>query len=177
MSRARRDLTEDELALWRHVIRDVAPYANNRPARPPLSPAARHPTPETPALPPAERHAAPRPLVLAATDGIDRRTARRFARGEMTIDARLDLHGLTLREAHAAVDRFVRRCADEGRRLVLIVTGKGAHRQGGGRIRGEALHWLDHAALRPLILAIHEAGVRHGGAGAFYVLLRRQRAG
>ena len=183
MSRARREPTEDELTLWRYVTRDVTPQQPH-----PILRTARHPSPEpdapppvrapeqAPAAPASRPQSRPTPLALGATAGIDRRTAQRFGRGQIPIEARLDLHGKTVRDAHDAVDRFLRRAAHGGLRCVLIVTGKGGGTsETKGRIRGEAMHWLDHPALRPLILAVREARSRDGGAGALYVLLKRQR--
>jgi DNA-nicking Smr family endonuclease len=105
---------------------------------------------------------------------MDRRTAKRFKRGELTIDARIDLHGFTLEQAHAALGGFVRREHGRGSRCVVVVTGKG-HHSGEGKIRRETPHWLNQPALRPLILAVTEARTRDGGTGAFYVLLKRRR--
>jgi DNA-nicking Smr family endonuclease len=178
-----RDLTEEELALWQYVTRNVTPAFGRR------SSAARHPQPEAPPPPPPEAAAGPpppprrslpqQPLQLGASDGIDRRTAQKFARGALAITNRLDLHGLSLRDAQAAVSGFVKRSHAAGDRCVIIVTGKDrtAHPggEGRGRIRREALHWLEHPSLRPLILAVREAQPMHGGSGALYVLLRRQR--
>ena len=179
---SRRDLTEEELALWRFVTRRVTPHHGHGVT--PAAPTPRHPQPdEPPAVPreqaPPPRRVAPAPLALGANAGIDRRTAQRFAKGQMAIEGRLDLHGRTLKEAQAAVSGFVRAAANDGQRFVIIITGKGgADREPGGRgrIRAEAIHWLDHPSLRPLILAVREAGPRHGGAGALYVLLRRHRS-
>ena len=97
----------------------------------------------------------------------------------MPIEGRLDLHGRTLKEAQAAVSSFIRAASGAGLRFVIIITGKGGPDRdsgGRGRIRSEAIHWLDHPSLRPMILAIRHAGPRHGGAGALYVLLRRNRS-
>ena len=191
MSRSRRELSDEDLALWRYVTRNVTPQPGHPNTRTGVA-APRHPEPEDPPKKreqpsPVEEHLAraapsrpapPRALTLGATAGIDRRTSQRFSRGEMFIDGRLDLHGMTLREAQVAVTQFIRNGAAMGRRCILIITGKGrtGSSEGHGRIRGEAMHWLDHASLRPLILAVHEARQQHGGSGALYVLLKRNRA-
>lgn len=175
---SRRDLTEEEFALWRFVTRRVTPHYGR--AVPPAAQAPRHPQPDEIEPPPPHQPAPPRrvvpaPLALGATAGIDRRTAERFAKGRMPIEGRLDLHGRTLKEAQAAVSGFVRAAASGGQRFVIIITGKGGP-DGRGRIRSEAFHWLDHPSLRPLILAVREAGPHQGGSGALYVLLRRNRS-
>ena len=104
---------------------------------------------------------------------MDRRTAKRFKRGELGVDGRIDLHGLTLDQAHAALGGFIRREHGRGSRCVVVVTGKG--RESEGKIRRETPHWLNQPTLRPLVLAVTEARTRDGGTGAFYVLLKRRR--
>jgi len=170
--------------LWRYVTRNVTPY---RPQR--------HPTPE-PLTAPAEKPAraereadfdanfagpslpsvkrAPLPLKLGAITAMDKRTGQRFKRGDMTVDGRIDLHGLTLDQAHSALTSFIRRSHASGARCVVVVTGKGAG-PGTGKIRREAPDWLNRPDLRPLILAVTEARQHHGGGGALYVLLKRTR--
>lgn len=106
----------------------------------------------------------------AAPVAFDRRTERRLRRGEIEIDARLDLHGLRQEGAHRALDAFMARHAGRSRCL-LVITGKG--RGGSGVLRARLADWLaasDHAAK---ILALRPAAIRHGGDGAFYVMLRR----
>jgi DNA-nicking Smr family endonuclease len=132
--------------------------------------------PSSVALPrlPMARPSAPLPgLEDGGTAGIDRRTADRFRRGRLEIDGRLDLHGMTQDQAHDALTRFIRHGAAQGRRFVLVITGKGE--RGEGVLRQAVPRWLDDAALRPLILAVTRAQPRHGGQGAYYVLLRRRR--
>ena len=55
----------------------------------------------------------------------DRRFKQRVARGRDAIDARIDLHGMTQRQAHAALFRFLRGAQAEDAKVVLVVTGKG----------------------------------------------------
>ena len=165
-----RKATHEERALWRHATSDIAP--RRRPAPPPVA--------EPPAPAPADsaeaRAAEPAPLApLPLGSGLDRRNAQRLKRGQMAIEARLDLHGMTQVEAHGALARFIARSFGEGRRAVLVITGKGM-RDGEGVLRRAVPRWLDDPALRPMILAREEAQPRHGGAGALYVLLRRQRS-
>jgi DNA-nicking Smr family endonuclease len=163
-----RKATHEERALWHHAISDVAPK-RRRPAPPPASPASAPVPPDPP-----EPRPAMAPAVPLGT-GLDRRNAQRLKRGQMAIEARLDLHGMTQAEAHGALARFVSRSFDDGRRAVLVITGKGA-RDGKGVLRHAVPRWLAEPALRPMILAREEAQPRHGGGGALYVLLRRKRS-
>lgn len=105
--------------------------------------------------------------------GVDRRTADRFRRGRMTIDGRIDLHGMTQEQAHIALHHFIESRYAVGARSVLVITGKGA--RGEGVLRRAVPRWLNDARLRPLILSFSYAQIPDGGDGALYVLLRRHR--
>ena len=108
----------------------------------------------------------------------DRDVDRDLSRGRRSPEAKLDLHGMTLVAAERAVARFLAQSSAEGRRVVLIVTGKGLRLEGGrvfgGRIRAEFPGWLERADNRARIAGVRAAHPRHGGSGAFYVLLRRR---
>ena len=114
---------------------------------------------------------------------LDRRTADRLRRGLLPIDGRLDLHGMTQDAAHRRLLDFIRRGHAGGRRCLLVITGKGGdtataqawYERPKGVLRARLPEWLAASDLAPMILRIQPAQPRHGGAGAFYVLLRRQR--
>jgi len=95
-----------------------------------------------------------------------------LASGRDVVDGRLDLHGLTQDQAKAALAAFVLRGHAEGRRAILVITGKGL--QGEGVLRRRVPQWLAEAPLRPLVAGLSEAHRRHGGAGALYVALKRK---
>jgi DNA-nicking Smr family endonuclease len=178
--RRHRHPTPDELRLWRDAMRDAVPLGTVAPLPPePVEPVAAPPPAEpapapAPAAPPPRRESMAA-LVAAALPGFDRRTSDRLRKGRMGIQARIDLHGMTQAEAHGALAGFVLRCWNDGRRSVLVITGKGSTGQGGGVLRRAVPMWLNQPPLRERIIGIEEAGHRDGGAGALYVLLRRRR--
>ncbi len=155
--------------LWAQAMRDVAPLRGRR--APVLPEPQSEPTGVAQSTPPAV--ADPRPL--AAFAGIDRANAERLKRGLHPIEARLDLHGRTQAEAHRELADFVRAAHQAGRRCVLVITGRGLGPDGPGVLKSAVPRWLEEAGLRRRILAVAAAQPRHGGAGAFYLLLRRQR--
>jgi DNA-nicking Smr family endonuclease len=108
----------------------------------------------------------------------DRDIDRALSRGKVSPDAKLDLHGLTLAAAERAVARFLEDASARDFRVVLIVTGKGLREEAGrfvgGRIRAEFVGWLNRAENRARVRGVRSAHLRHGGSGAFYVLLRRR---
>jgi DNA-nicking Smr family endonuclease len=183
MSRGRRAPTPDELRLWADVARTVAPLGERAPLELPAEPAAAKPeaVPATPMRAPAR----PQPGVSDATrlTGIDRRTVSRLGRGSVTIDARLDLHGMTQAAAHGRLVRFLKQAQADGARLVLVITGKGkpadepAYGGERGVLRRAVPLWLSAAEMRPFVVGFGEASTPHGGAGALYVRVRRARAG
>jgi DNA-nicking Smr family endonuclease len=95
-------------------------------------------------------------------------------RGQIVPDGRIDLHGLDQRAAFTSLMRFVELSLQEGRRALLVITGKGPAAQGGGVLRRNVPGWLAAGPFAPRILTVTSAHSRHGGDGAFYVLLRRR---
>ncbi|CAO4169663.1 Smr domain-containing protein [Methylorubrum aminovorans] len=133
----------------------------------------------------ARASAAPAPVPAPASPGapgLERRERRGLERGTLTIEARIDLHGLYQAEAHAALVGFLLRSRAAGHARVLVVTGKGGEGFGGsdrgfserGVLRRSVPHWLRGPELRGLVIGFEEAARHHGGAGALYVRLRRR---
>jgi DNA-nicking Smr family endonuclease len=120
----------------------------------------------------------PSPDLALDDHNFDRDTTRALGRGKLVPQASLDLHGMTLAAAERAVADFLDAAVTRDFRIVLIVTGKGARLQGGrvlgGRIRAEFVGWLNRADNRGRVRGVRPAHPRHGGGGAFYVLLRRR---
>lgn len=181
--RRRRLPTRDETRLWREAMKEAKPLPgrilSDDPEEPPPAPdlAPLPKLPETVRFREITPPAAARPhhaLDHGKTVGIDRRTAERMTKGEMTIDGRLDLHGMMQDGAHAALRGFVMASSDMGRRCLLVITGKG-NREGTGVLRREVPRWLNEPSLRPFVLAFSYARPQHGGEGALYVLLKRRR--
>ncbi|HYH17444.1 MAG TPA: Smr/MutS family protein [Azospirillum sp.] len=188
MTRRKRTVTADEQALWRIAMRDAVPMpgrtlAEAMTSAPPLAEAPAEPKPPpAPPLPPPKPskrtyvHVAPPPLLPGDTSAIDGRNADRLRRGKMEIDGRIDLHGMTQAQAHTALASFVHRAWHEGRRCVLVITGKGTFSgAGGGVLRRAVPSWLGEAPLRPMVLAVQPAQPKDGGDGALYVLIKRRR--
>lgn len=168
--------------LWRRAVADVLPLPRRGERAAPARAAAVVPAaePVAPALPRPEPRPQPQRraslLGSGAAVDVDARTVERLKRGRIAIDGRLDLHGLTQAEAHAALLGSVRSGVAQGRRCILVITGRGdwggAER---GVLRRMVPRWLNEPTVRPHVLAFTEAQPRDGGAGALYLLLRRRR--
>jgi DNA-nicking Smr family endonuclease len=170
-------------ALWEAVKKTIKPLQKPSvkslveskhdqkpiPARPQKSkPPARTPSlserPSIPALPPLS--------------SIDRRSRQKIARGRVEIDARLDLHGMKQNEAREHLSAFLHRVQARGKSLVLVITGKGTAAPEGaerGVLRRAVPLWLALPEFRSLVIGFEEAAPAHGGTGALYVRIRRNR--
>jgi DNA-nicking Smr family endonuclease len=108
--------------------------------------------------------------------GLDPRLIRRLRRGDFAWQGHVDLHGLTAAEARPAVDHFIVESVRAGRRCVLIVHGRGLNSKDHTPVLKERLKsWLAHGRIAKAVLAFATARPCDGGAGALYVLLRRER--
>ncbi|MBA3326220.1 MAG: Smr/MutS family protein [Rhodobacteraceae bacterium] len=195
----RRRLSPEEAELWRKVAASASPLRVEPPASLPLSlreapaveatPAARpSPTVLAPARPASpgrvtfELAPDPHAALARAHPHMDRRRFDKLRRGRLEPEARLDLHGMTSERAHGALVAFIRAAHATGLRLVLVITGKGRPGepdalapQRHGVLRHSLPHWLAAPPLASKVLQVAPAHVRHGGGGAYYVYLRRQR--
>ena len=183
----RRRVTQEEVRLWRAAMGesvDPAPHIKR--------PLAAAPPPTFAALLDAPVHTAkptvrarPKKPPSAVPGELDPHDAKSIRHGRLTIDARIDLHGMTQTSAHETLVRFLQRSAAQRHRCVLVITGKGGRRAededpyanfGAGVLRVQLPRWLEAPELAPLVISSGPAAPQHGGDGARYVLLRRKRA-
>jgi len=192
----RRSLRPDEEDLWQTVARSARPMHPKsatfarKPEPQPAEPVSPPPIPALPTFRLGEKARAPRPPdwqagtangLAAAPVQMDAKAFGRMTRGKLAPEARIDLHGMTLAEAHPELIRFVLNAQAEGMRLVLVITGKGKRGsdhgpipQRMGALRHQVPQWLRLSPLGPSVLQVAEAHLKHGGSGAYYVYLRRR---
>jgi DNA-nicking Smr family endonuclease len=192
-----RGLRPEEEALWDVIAGRTRPLHPRRkkaeePPLPPPKPAP--PVQKVPLAPftlgekggmQTRGHDFARPIAAVLNEApvaMDSKAHRKLTRGKLTPEARIDLHGMTLADAHPALTVFVTGAHARGLRLVLVITGKGKAREDHGPmpsrpgvLRHQVPHWLNTGPLRALVLQVTEAHRSHGGAGAYYVYLRRRR--
>lgn len=191
-------LSQEDTALWDHAAQSVEPL-RAKPRVPgsthvgeaaTFAPTPRHGHAETRSAPPSPkpRHELPRtsahrpPPHLA---DFDRKKAKKLAAGREEIHARIDLHGMRQSQAHAALRAFLLACHADGRRNVLVITGKGGpprEEEPGligyldtnerGILKRNVPLWLAEPELRAIVVSYRAAAQLHGGTGALYVHLR-----
>jgi len=196
---SRRSVKPEELELWHQVARTARRLNPEQPAQPqPLADSLSKKPPKVKERPRIEEFTLGEKAtksghihdvlpgiserVAAAPVAMDKKAFTRLKRGKIIPEGKIDLHGMTMAQAHPALTGFILRSHAAGKRLVLVVTGKGKDRDTGGPIpvrqgvlRHNVPHWLRTPPLAPLVLQITEAHLKHGGGGAYYVYLRRQR--
>jgi DNA-nicking Smr family endonuclease len=184
-----RRLNAEEAALWRHVTASVKPMT------------VRHSVPEditaTPVVlrdltmpSPSVRHSAPfglatrivpPPLRRQPANTLDAGWDKRLAKGQVAPDFTIDLHGETLTTAHARLNQNLSFALQQGARLILLITGRPARDNprlpptSRGVIRASIEDWLHASSYYSSIAAVRPAHPRHGGHGALYLIMRRER--
>jgi DNA-nicking Smr family endonuclease len=190
-----RGLSDDDLALWRRVT-DRTEKLDLKSL---FTPEIDAPAPSLPALrksqsvllgkPQGKPRRSTHDLVPSLPDQIrkspvqmDQKAFGKLKRGKLRPEGRIDLHGMTLDRAHPALTGFVLSAHKAGKRLVLVITGKGKERDEGGPIpvrygvlRHQVPQWLSMPPLSHAVLQVSQAHISHGGGGAYYVYLRRHR--
>ena len=199
MSR-RRTLRPQEEQLWHEVARTIRPTSEAALARlrkpvpvvePIFAPVLAAPKPPFAAFRLGEKAhpmrstafiaASPAQTLAQAPLQMDARKHAKMTKGKLDPEARLDLHGMTMAEAHPDLIRFILNAQTAGLRLVLVITGKGKPGpdhgpipQRMGVLRHQVPLWLRQPPLGPAILQVTEAHLKHGGGGAYYVYLRKR---
>ncbi|MEE4188858.1 MAG: Smr/MutS family protein [Roseobacter sp.] len=195
---SRRRLKPDEIELWRRVAEKTEALDRRETFDPDAyapQPVDRSPKPRMPVQldgtgppqPEARRTSydfapsLPDRLQKAPVQ-MDRKTYARMSRGKLKPEGRIDLHGMTLDRAHGVLNRFILSSHASGKRLVLVITGKGKDRDEGGPIpvrygilRHQVPQWLAVPPLSSAVMQVTQAHNSHGGGGAYYVYLRRRK--
>ncbi|MEM7489642.1 MAG: Smr/MutS family protein [Pseudomonadota bacterium] len=187
----RRHLSPEDRDVWARYTRSADPLdAARKRIDPDTSASPAPPKPVRPfalgeAAPPAPAtRIAPAPSLRDHLDAaplrMDAKAHKRMRSGKLRPEGKLDLHGMTLDRAHPALQRFVLDGHAQGKRLLLVVTGKGKSKPSEGPIptrlgvlKHQVPQWLRMPPLAPIVLQVTEAHRSHGGAGAYYIYLRR----
>ena len=176
-----RSLSAEEALLWGKVTASIRPLSREAQLLPGTGRGTSRSGRWSPTVPPRRPDAPPPPLRRVAPrsgrNTLDASWDRRLRTGAVEPDRVLDLHGLTLDSAWAAIDGGLERAIARGERIVLLVTGH--HRPGEppvkrGKIRAAVHDWLAASRHAASIAAVRAAHRRHGGGGSLYLVLRRR---
>ncbi|MDG2277326.1 MAG: DNA endonuclease SmrA [Pseudomonadales bacterium] len=106
-------------------------------------------------------------------DGVQNAVFKKLQQGGYPIEAALDLHRKTVKEARVLLFNFIATMSARDRRSGLISPGKGEFSETPGRLKSFAVHWLQE---HPEIIAFCSAQKQHGGVGSIYLLVRKSQA-
>lgn len=185
--RGKKGLGLEDLTLWKAFTRDIIPL--EEPDWDVLEEGGdRAPAPKSLIFTERPAHKPPvqvKPVRALEPPQLDARTESKLKRGRLPIEGRMDLHGMTQDEAHPKLNDFILRAHHDGKRCVLVITGKGG---GGlqakdwfspnkteGVLKQKLPLWLSMHPLRDVVLKTTQASPKDGGGGAFYIYLKRQR--
>ncbi len=182
-----RTLKPEETRLWHKIARSTKPISKIRMNELELKvreidKVAQESAPkEAPKITPAPHSPKSRKIVNSTIQ--DAAAHKRVRRGNLEIAAKIDLHGFNQDEARTRLHAFIHEAYQNQFRYVLVITGKGAKNADNqkhfdffasprGIIRMRFKDWLHDPQIRHLISGVATANPKHGGAGAFYVLLK-----
>ena len=111
---------------------------------------------------------------------------KRLKRGKISIDKKIDFHGLTVLNAELLFVKTVKSCYEKNLRCILFVTGKGVLKKKDadydtniklyyGKIRNSFIAWIKKDELQKYILGVEQASIEYGADGAFFVYLRKKK--
>jgi len=112
----------------------------------------------------------PHEILAFKRDGVQHGVYKNLRMGKYSIDARLDLHRMTVEQARLAIFQFIKDCMAHDIRCALITHGKGEGRQQPALLKSCVAHWLPQFSD---VLAFHSAQAHHGASGATYLLLKK----
>ncbi|MFL6725959.1 MAG: Smr/MutS family protein [Sphingomicrobium sp.] len=173
-----RSLSPEEAQLWARVAVTIRPLSREVSA--PQQTEKKYGTANAPKLVKHSEQpssAVPPKSVPIGEKTLDGSWDKKLRGGFAEPDRVLDLHGMNLDTAWAAIDRSLEQAIERGERLLLLITGH--HRPGEppvqrGRIRATVNDWLAASRHAPSIAAVRSAHRRHGGGGSLYLVLRRK---
>ena len=177
-----KDMHGEDAILWEKITRQTQPLAKRHKARQiattpkttvkskPVAQAATKAAVSQPAVPTRTKKL---PAGMLPDLDIELKSRRRLGKGNLEIEARLDLHGMTSANAQARLTAFIENSVARRMMWVLVITGKGV--AGRGVLRREFPHWCSAAPLSQHIVSFGSASPAHGGDGAFYMRLRKPR--
>lgn len=114
----------------------------------------------------------PDDVVEYKKDGVQDGVYKKLRLGKYPIQARLDLHRKTLKQARDEVTRFLAHCMKLDMRTLLIIHGRGERSTPPAMMKSFVAHWLTQI---DEVQCVHSAQRFHGGTGAVYLLLRKSR--
>lgn len=182
----KRSLTKEERKLWQLYTRDVKPYSPEVDCSSDSDAQVSFKI-KVPDRPLFKKRAETTVSNFETLQNKDSNWGKKLKQGKIKPDGKIDLHGMTCVEAHEKLFRYIERAQRGGKRVILVITGKGGPKKQGyadiryadfessrGILRREVPMWLSAGAMRSMIVSFQDARQSDGGSGALYVVLKRK---
>jgi len=108
----------------------------------------------------------------------------KFSKKKTLKTRHIDLHGFTLERANITITKFIEDCYQNSVSKIIVVTGKGLHSnvekdpyvsKDLSILKYSVPEYIENnEELMKKIIEIKDAKIEDGGAGAFYILLRKK---
>lgn len=194
MTKRHKKLTEDDRKIWHKVTKTVTPYGNvanfsedmlggdfvevdyvdDKKAKSLPKKQILRSVAESYQPPISKPKSASTVVKQPSLNPIERPVHRKISKGRVSIDARIDLHGMTQQTAHWALYNFLGDAHQQGLRHVLVITGKGNSSGGQGVLKRAVPDWFAKSDFKMFVSGFRNAAQHHGGEGALYVRLRKK---
>lgn len=178
-------LSDDEKKLWKKVTENITELDSNRSATPLVRRSAyRVVAPDMTVGTTPARDLTEQSFNLRDAD---HNWYKRLRRGKVKPEGRIDLHGMSEDRAYAVLNRYIEEAQGQGKRFILVITGKGGiksgysdmshsdYARGRGILKSNVPRWLSQGDLASRIVSYYAANAEHGGDGALYVVLKKNR--
>ncbi len=184
--KARGAISDADKKLWQKVTESITELDSNQAATPLVRRSAyRVAAPDTNiGRTPARDLVEPSSSLRDA----DHNWLQKMRSGRVKPEGKIDLHGMTEDKAYAALNRYIEQAQGRGKRIILVITGKGSKKtdlgemshsdyvRGRGILKANVPRWLSQGELAMRVISYSYANARHGGDGALYVVLKRNRS-
>lgn len=167
----KKKLSPEDLKLWKNQLKDVKPLSKEEKGL------KEPPSLKKYTIPPL-RHRRPHPLETSSSvspSSLPLQELRRKEVRHLKIEGRLDMHGMTLDEGYAALERYLHYAQGKGFKIILVITGKGSLGSE-NTLRHQVPRWIKETALRHLVSSFQTpAKQQDGGQGACYIGVRKRK--
>ena len=183
MSNRGRPPSENELSLWKKITEGMNPLRKTA-----VTPDSSKPVfeKEDKVIPAPKTHSLPTANKKPQTHSVDPNIIRKTQKGSIPVESVLDMHGMIQDQAYQTLQEFVKRCFNRNMKCVLVITGKGTNskadkdifsskRDGVGVLKTQFPQWIKQPPLNTMVSGCAEAHKKHGGAGAYYLYLKKSR--
>lgn len=164
-------MDKKDQSVWEALIKTCKPLSDKKDKG---AIKAMHKPVAKPSKPKADINNIPSPPSLTPTPikphslEMEHRIFKKLKKGKIFIEGKIDLHGMNQERAFNSLNTFVRNMSAQGKKYGLVITGKS-----GEVLKPSFPKWLELPEIKPFVISYKQADKKHGGEGAFYLVVRK----